>query len=598
MKFKILEGKVELFRRKDSKIILAGVCGIWEKDAQILKIYTGNSQIDWTQDTITIKTIEGISVIEITREGENLSGENILIDLPFNYIFTVEVNGQQEIRTLDFEADIETEIVNTEYLESNGKTISTCLAELVITRDLDGIFVDKESWKRYVRSQRIGNAAVSPYLDEYGRIIASEYDWEVYEEITSISFLGGFTSYFGEVPFVELTGVARKKVYHHGLGDTITSTGSLVPVKEIPGIEIVINGGEENIEGITVDNKNLRIYFDWNVVNRNSIFYIYLRAGKLMSRESVIFGYVGGDIVNDSIVSAFSNISGVPLFVFQSGTKNSIYLKCKSSIPTNHISIFPDKFNIEEKVSGTITGDSESFGYLALEFSFKEDIDDLPTEPEKFELKVDNTTIYKFYAQKVEDNSSLTRGFFGLISSLEDNEDLEFKVSKYIPTEHSDIFVACTVEGYFNSGLPKSVSSGSEVKVVPSWEYIDIQDLGNEGEETYYIGTGSSYTIIPPTWANKYRIGSDSEKHIIWSDRRITISNINEDCTYTFINSDNEEYTATLKLLTVNEAYSVTADFDFTISEFSKNYPVGILYIGKSDWSEIYKILPIYFHLN
>lgn len=618
MKFKILEGKVELFRRKDSKIILAGVCGIWEKDTQILKIYTGNSQIDWTQNTITIKTVEGIDVIEIIREGENLSGENILIDLPFNYIFTVEVNGQQEIRTLDFEADIETETVDTEYLESNGKTVSTCLAELVITRDLDGIFVDKESWNRYVRSQRIGNAAVSPYLDEYGRIVASEYDWEVYEEITSISFRGGYTSYFGEVPFVELTGVARKKVYHHGLGDTVTSTGSLVPVKEIPGIEIVINDGEENIEGITIDNKNLRIYFDWNVVNRNSVFYIYLRAGKLMSRESVTFGYVGGDIVNDSIVSAFSNISDVPLFVFQSGTKNSMYLKCKSSVPTNHISIFPDKFNIEEKVSGAITGDSESFGYLALEFSFKEDIDDLPTEPEKFELKVDSTTIYKFYAQKIEDNSSLTsisfgygdsaifvdrvndtttNGVFGLVSSLEDSEHLEFKVSKYIPTEYSDIFTTCTVEGDFSRCLPRSVSSGSEVKVVPSWEYIDIQDLDNEGEETYYIGTSftsSFYTIIPPIWAYMYRIGLDPEKHYILSDRRITISNIDEDCTYTFINSDDEEYTATLNLLTVDEAYSVDANFDFTIPELSKNYPVGILYIGKSDWSEIYKILPIY----
>jgi len=600
MKFKILEGKVELFRRKDSKIILAGVCGIWEKDTQVLKIYTGNSLLDWTQNTITIKTVEGIDVLEITREGEDLSGENILIDLPFNYVFTVEVNGQQEVRTLNFEADIETEIVDTEYLESNGKTVSTCLADLVVAEELVDIFVDNDSWRRYNRTQRKGDSLVSPYLDEYGRIVASEYSWDVYEEFSNVSLRGGFSSYFGEVPFIELTGFVRKKTYKHSLGDTVVST-SLVSVKETPGIEIEIQG---NKDGITIDNKNLRVYFDWNVVDKNSIFYISLKSGKLLS-NSVTFGYVGGDIVieDETKTSALYTLLNEPVFVFQPGIKHSIYLVCKSLVPTNRVSISPDKFDISVS-----SGALDSGGYLAIEFGLKPDVEleNEEARPELFEVKIEDTTIYRFRAYQVDQDSSvipisLSRGDsaiyvdseegckFGLITS---RESYTLRTTAYIPsTDYSSIFANNSIGNITGDGK-KYVRGISSVNVVPSWECIDIRNLSNGEEKTYYLGSGD-YTVLLPSWAHSYK-KDDSDVELIHSN---TIEvNFSSDCTYTILGEEESGYSITLDLVRVTEGYEINTSLDSNIPKSAELRQIGILYITNdgTDLIRVYKMIPIY----
>ena len=235
----------------DSRVVLKGVCGIWDSLRKELKIHTPDSNLKWEGDPLrtAIKSItledstKWVDILVLTLEsGENYNISNYpgLITIPF---------------PADTKADIQTEYPlpsTIKYIEGTGSLVAFSEKDLESENDL---IVSRGLWNRlyrYEQNSRDSIVSDSQRLDSsIGQGILTDFTFKTYSDL-HIKCLGSFKiDDDGNEEREVQDGVKEIKVYGTAVERTWRMTGHntptvinqrTVPIYSVPGARLEFKG--------------------------------------------------------------------------------------------------------------------------------------------------------------------------------------------------------------------------------------------------------------------------------------------------------------------------------------------------------------------
>jgi len=240
----------ELLERKDSKIILKDIDGIWEPELHTLRINFKESDFEKDRFGKIIFPITVRALLDNDSRGIDIFKLNVSDLTEENRVWRLEDNNINVILDVVFPssvcADISTEknTADVQYIESRGKVVLGNLYDLLSSSlssaDLEKL-ADKESWYRYIRISNDRSLSSAQHIDKDGKIISQEYIYYKYSNL-KIFFDGGKTRLFNldpEMIYLKLSGYAdREEYYVKGDSKPVLLGTSVVHIKEVPSLEI------------------------------------------------------------------------------------------------------------------------------------------------------------------------------------------------------------------------------------------------------------------------------------------------------------------------------------------------------------------------
>ena len=335
----------ELLSRRDSRLVLKGIDGIWEPDIHTLRINLRNSDLEVDERTKDI-----IFPLKIYYTLDNSLGRSenpvFVLNLESNESGiswnTDEINIILDLTLPDYVvADIvpERDTADLHYLESTGKTISSNFLDLIsetLTDEQISKFADKESWYRYIRISSDRSFTSGQYIDKDGKIISQEYIYYKYSGL-KVFFDGGKTRIFNLSPdtlYLKLSGYAdREEYYVKGDLEPVLLGKTVVHIKEVPGLEINPRSREEDafIGRFNYSSFNLFVGRDENsnpfiLNNPRSFNFVSYQSGQPQYSNNIVIG--AGEPVNDiwefleatTDLETFRDSDGTPMFFLQGET--------------------------------------------------------------------------------------------------------------------------------------------------------------------------------------------------------------------------------------------------------------------------------------
>ena len=262
----------ELLERKDSKIILKGIDGIWEPELHILRVNFKESNLVKNKWKEVVFPITVKAALDNDEGGIDIFRIGLENDEELYRIWGLDENDINVILDIVFPSTVLADIVpekstpSIQYIESRGKVISgnlyDLLSESLSESDLKK-FADKESWYRYIRVSSDKSLSSAQHIDASGKIISQEYIYYRYKNLR-VFFDGGKSRLFNlgeDAKFIKLSGYAdREEYYVKGDSNPILLRTSVVHIKEVPGVEINPRSMDEELFSGRFNYTNFTLY--------------------------------------------------------------------------------------------------------------------------------------------------------------------------------------------------------------------------------------------------------------------------------------------------------------------------------------------------